>query len=133
MQRQPTDNELSASDTSAEAAAHERLLVARARCREMLGEEIEAPGQMTYGSQAAAATRVFEQQRDLALRDRVQAELAEVEAALARIEIGSFGRCTSCGGQIPPGRLAVLPWAAECVTCSAAAQASRTPRRGARR
>ena len=35
-----------------------------------LGETIVAPGQMTYGSQAAAASQVFAQQRDLALRDR---------------------------------------------------------------
>ena len=44
-------------------AERERLLAE-------LGEEIQAPGQMTYGSQAAAASQVFEQQRDLALRDR---------------------------------------------------------------
>ena len=43
------------------------------RLRGEIGEAIVAPGQMTYGSQAAAASQVFEQQRDLALRDRHRA------------------------------------------------------------
>ena len=43
---------------------------------ELAGIVVEGPGQMTYGSQAAAATHVFEQQRDLALRDRDQQHLA---------------------------------------------------------
>ena len=56
-----------------------------------LGEAIQAPGQMTYGSQAAAATQVFEQQRDLALRDRASQQLELVDAALARLDAGTFG------------------------------------------
>ena len=59
-----------------------------------------APGQMTYGSQAAAATQVFEQQRDLALRDRTAAQLALVEDALARLDAGTYGTCLRCGGPI---------------------------------
>ena len=54
----------------------------RARLLAELGEPIEAPGQMTYGSQAAAASHVFEQQRDLALRDHTRQQLAEIDAAL---------------------------------------------------
>ncbi|MGH2467507.1 MAG: hypothetical protein ACRDGL_07240, partial [Candidatus Limnocylindrales bacterium] len=47
-----------------------RLEAERGRLRDELAEGIEAPGQMTYGSQAAAASQVFAQQRDIALRDR---------------------------------------------------------------
>ena len=68
-----------------------------------VGEAIVAPGQMTYGSQAAAASQVFEQQRDLALRDRATAQLALVEAALARLDDGSFGACLRCGKPIAAG------------------------------
>ena len=42
----------------------------RGRLRADLAQGIVAPGPMTYGSQAAAASHVFEQQRDLALRTR---------------------------------------------------------------
>ena len=48
------------------------LLAERARLLDEIGEAIVAPGQMTYGSQAAAASQVFAQQRDLALRDRAE-------------------------------------------------------------
>ena len=57
----------------------------RKRLLAELGEAIRAPGQMTYGSQAAAASQVFEQQRDLALRDRATQQLALVDSALARL------------------------------------------------
>src|SRR5438477_617532 len=43
------------------AAARKALLEERSRLRDELAIAIEAPGQMTYGSQAAAATHVFEQ------------------------------------------------------------------------
>ena len=62
------------------------------------------PGQMTYGSQAAAASQVFEQQRDLALRDRNQQQLAAVEAALARLDAGTLRDAASAAATpIAPG------------------------------
>jgi len=70
---------------------------------------------MTYGSQAAAASQVFEQQRDLALRDRNEQQLAAVDAALARLDDGTYGTCVRCGRPIAPERLDALPWAAYCI------------------
>jgi DnaK suppressor protein len=98
-------------------AARSVLLEERARLLAEVGEAIVAPSQMTYGSQAAAASQVFEQQRDLALRDRSTAQLALVDAALARLEVGSFGACVRCGRPIAPARLEALPWAATCIDC----------------
>lgn len=43
-------------------------------------------------------------------------EIAEIKAALARIDAGTYGRCRTCDAQIAPARLAVLPTAATCVT-----------------
>lgn len=98
----------------------ESLLAERARLADEIGEAIEAPDQMTYGSQAAAASQVFEQQRDLALRDRAVQHLAQVDAAIARLEAGTYGRCLRCGKDIPAGRLEALPWAAHCIECQTA-------------
>jgi DnaK suppressor protein len=98
--------------------ARERLLAERARLLAELGEPIQSPGQMTYGSQAAAASHVFEQQRDLALRDRSRADLGRVEGALRRLEAGSYGVCESCGNQIAPERLDAIPWAPMCIDCA---------------
>ncbi len=88
------------------------------RLRESLGEPIEGPGQMTYGSQAAAATHVFEQQRDLALRDHERAQLALVEDALTHLGAGTYGTCRSCGRAIAPARLEAIPWVATCIDCA---------------
>lgn len=107
-------------DSTAATAFRERLATERARLAEEIGEAIQAPDQMTYGSQAAAASQVFDQQRDLALRDRATQQLAQVEAALARLEAGSFGRCARCGRPIAPERLDALPWAAHCIECQSA-------------
>jgi DnaK suppressor protein len=89
----------------------------RARLRDGLTETIVAPGPMTYGSQAAAASQVFEQQRDLALREKNELQLAAVEAAVARLDAGTFGTCVRCGRPIAPERLDALPWAAHCIDC----------------
>lgn len=83
-----------------------------------LAAVIQTPGQMTYGSQAAAATQVFEQQRDLALRDRAELQLALVDAALGRLAAGTFGRCVECGKPVAPERLEALPWAERCIGCA---------------
>jgi DnaK suppressor protein len=93
------------------------LVAERARLLEEIGEAIVAPGQMTYGSQAAAASQVFAQQRDLALRDRADQQLGLVDEALARLDAGTFGTCVRCGKPIPLERLEALPWAARCIDC----------------
>jgi DnaK suppressor protein len=89
----------------------------RAELRAELAEGIEAPGQMTYGSQAAAASQVFAQQRDLALRDKAIRDLALVESALRRLDAGTYGRCVDCGGPVGSERLEALPWADRCISC----------------
>jgi hypothetical protein len=43
--------------------------------------------------------------------------IEEIDAALARLEAGTYGRCVSCGKAIPMERLEFRPFAAGCVTC----------------
>ncbi len=45
--------------------------------------------------------------------------VAEVRAALARIENGSFGKCENCGKAIAPARLEAIPYTRYCVECAA--------------
>ena len=46
-----------------------------------------------------------------------QALLTEVEAALRRIDEGTYGKCVNCSQPIPEKRLEAIPWAARDVKC----------------
>jgi len=54
------------------------------------------------------------------LDDRGKAEIEDIDAALARIATGDYGRCEGCGNAIPAARLNALPTAVACVACAAA-------------
>jgi DnaK suppressor protein len=57
--------------------------------------------------------------RDLefALDAHDTAEIAAVNAALQRLEDGSYGECVDCGRPIAEARLKVAPEAARCIHC----------------
>jgi DnaK suppressor protein len=65
------------------------------------------------------ATIAFERQQVVALLERARRRLADVDAALARREEGSYGVCESCGAPIGAERLAARPTARTCITCAA--------------
>jgi RNA polymerase-binding transcription factor DksA len=48
----------------------------------------------------------------------LQQTIAEIDAALARIDAGTYGRCVTCGAAIPEERLELRPFAGRCVTCT---------------
>ena len=54
---------------------------------------------------------------DLAEVDREVGEVREVEAALARVRVATYGVCVSCSQAIPYERLAVQPAANRCLKC----------------
>lgn len=61
-------------------------------------------------------------ERDLIaqLGDKSRAALVEVDAALARIDAGTYGLCSGCGKPVPVERLEARPEAATCVPCASA-------------
>jgi DnaK suppressor protein len=62
----------------------------------------------------------FDQEFTLSLLRNEKDALDQIDAAIERIEDGSYGRCETCGMQIPKARLNALPFAASCVRCLAA-------------
>jgi DnaK suppressor protein len=54
---------------------------------------------------------------DLAEIDRELEELRDVEAALGRMQQGSYGVCATCAGEVPYERLAAYPTAKRCQRC----------------
>lgn len=55
-----------------------------------------------------------------ALEDSALVEIEQIRAAIARLDTGSYGICTSCGNAIAAERLNALPAAAECIGCATA-------------
>jgi DnaK suppressor protein len=54
------------------------------------------------------------------LSDERRRLLRLIEAALTRMQEGSYGLCTACGNQINPRRLDALPWTQYCLRCQQA-------------
>ena len=50
--------------------------------------------------------------------DQLSGELSDIDAAIQRLDAGSYGTCASCGQPIPDGRLEVMPYAMACVECA---------------
>jgi RNA polymerase-binding protein DksA len=48
---------------------------------------------------------------------RVRALINELDAALARMDAGTYGACETCGASIPYERLEAIPYARSCVSC----------------
>lgn len=53
----------------------------------------------------------------IALDERSRQQVREIQAALARIEDGTYGDCARCGEPINPKRLEMLPTARLCIRC----------------
>jgi RNA polymerase-binding transcription factor DksA len=51
------------------------------------------------------------------LRASAMAALDQIEAALARMEHGSYGRCVTCASALDAERLSILPMASLCMSC----------------
>ena len=71
---------------------------------------------------AASDTEANEEinhERFQALLEELRAKLTAIEAALTRINNGTYGYCTSCKKMIDTDRLAAIPTATLCMDCEA--------------
>ena len=76
-----------------------------------------------YGQHPSdVASDVLEQEFDRSLDLALTTQLAEIDRALARVDAGSYGRCTVCDQPISTSRLDAVPWAERCVTHQAATE-----------
>jgi DnaK suppressor protein len=68
---------------------------------------------------ADIGTDAFEQELALNLLGSEEEVLEQIDAALKRIEEGTYGQCQECGREIPKTRLDAIPYASLCVKCAA--------------
>jgi RNA polymerase-binding protein DksA len=77
-----------------------------------LGELAEGGTDNHLGDTASA---MFDRELDEGLEEGAKETLAEIDAALQRIEDGTYGICEVCGKPIGAERLAAIPWARLCI------------------
>ena len=104
---------------------HARLLEERAKylhSEETYRAEADAliegrePGDVQIDEESGEGdTLAVERERDLALSNQARQAVEQIDAALERIEAGTYGVCVASGLAIPQERLKAIPWAAERV------------------
>jgi RNA polymerase-binding protein DksA len=103
----------------------ERLLDERGRLREAIErlhqdhpgslEDETAELSLADNHLGDVASETFDRELDEGLEEGANRRLEQIDAALARIEDGSYGTCAVCGREIAPERLRAAPWATLCI------------------
>lgn len=108
------------TDQLDEDAARERLERERARVGELIAElrsegldeeQAAQSGDLSHYNQHPAdqGSELFEREKDLAILEGLEMDLAEIEAALQRLDEGRYGVDEETGDPIDPERLDALP------------------------
>jgi RNA polymerase-binding protein DksA len=79
---------------------------------EELGELAEGGTDNHLGD---TATAMYDRELDEGLEEGARETLVEIDAALQRIEDGTYGICEGCGKPIGAERLSAIPWARLCI------------------
>jgi DnaK suppressor protein len=82
------------------------------------GSLLEETGDLAIGSGdhlADSATETYLRELDEGLEENAEHVLDAISAALGRIEDGTYGVCSACGGPIGEGRLEAVPYATLCI------------------
>jgi RNA polymerase-binding protein DksA len=66
---------------------------------------------------AETASATLDREIDYSLEDNAGHVLAEIDAALERIEDGTYGICETCGEPISEERLEAIPYTRQCIDC----------------
>jgi len=104
----------------------ERIERAIANLREdhsgRMDEEVEEVAGAQDNHLADTATVTLDREIDYTLEENSGRMLQSIDAALARIEDRTYGKCVTCGGEIAAERLEAYPWASHCIDCKRRAE-----------
>ncbi len=82
---------------------------------EVLRARLETKGDYGLGE---GDPMIYQWELNLALRERAEKHLSEIDEALQQLDMGIYGRCERCGKPIEPERLAVLTHTTVCSQCA---------------
>jgi len=100
--------------TQAEQVLSNELKEARQELAQ-LQQQLEEKPEFGLGT---GSTGSFTWEMALARRDRIAARIGEILEALERAEEGRYGLCETCGKEIDPERLEIVPTATQCIDCA---------------
>jgi DnaK suppressor protein len=84
-------------------------------------DEAEEPA-VSDNHLAETATATLDREIDDTLEENSTRMLTAIDAALARVEAGTYGACENCRREISAERLEAYPWAALCIDCKREAE-----------
>ncbi len=91
----------------------------RSDLRARLGEMGMLSGGESFDQNFADSSQVTAERGEVeALAGNLRESLNDVEAALVKLDNGTFGVCEGCGQPIPPARLEAKPTARLCIECA---------------
>jgi RNA polymerase-binding protein DksA len=67
-------------------------------------------------------TNTFEREKDMTMEQTLQDMIEQVDAALLKIDRGTYGICDQCNNPIAPARLEAIPYASLCISCQASSE-----------
>ncbi len=123
---------MTSSHTPSLSAHRERLLHERTQLLQRIAQE--RGGLVSRADMAAKhdvrslddqAHAISERDEEFAMNEHETAELGDIEAALKRMDAGTYAQCTDCGATIPPARLNAYPTAKRCIDCQSVAEQRR--------
>lgn len=89
--------------------------------KENAGSLEDETGELVSGSAdqhlADTATQTVEREIGNTLEEHDERLLESIDAALKRIDDGTYGKCVNCDAPIPEERLEAMPWATLCIDC----------------
>ena len=97
----------------------QRLLAEKAELEKRVNQIHEHARDPLEADSSEQAAQIGNVQVVSALETEAIEELAHINAALQRLEEGTYGICDNCGIEISPERLTALPAATLCVDCAA--------------
>ena len=93
----------------------------RTRLEDLEDRATEIEDDLRHPLDADSAEQAVDLADDEALAgvdDVLRREIAQIRAALLRIENGTYGSCTKCGDDISAARLEAQPTATRCIDCA---------------
>ncbi len=123
---------MTSSHTPSHSHQRERLLHERTQLLQRIAEQrgglvsrVDMAAEHDVRSLDDQAQAISERNDEFAMNEHETAELGDIEAAMERMDTGTYGQCTDCGASIPPARLNAYPTAKRCIDCQTVAEQRR--------